>query len=105
MDNGDSVSDGNPDLNVAASGPAKEEDRIAGDGGALAVRPVDTGPGIFERAASTLGELVKMPSRELAPVQRTIALREKTAEIEYYTAIGLLFIVGLAILKGFFRGR
>ena len=46
-----------------------------------------------------------MPSRELAPVQRTIALREKTAEIEYYTAIGLLFIVGLAILKGFFRGR
>jgi len=51
-------------------------------------------------------ELMKSPSRELSPLQRTIALREKTAEIEYYTAIGLLFIVGLAILKGFFgRGR
>jgi hypothetical protein len=49
---------------------------------------------------------MKSPSRELSPLQRTIALREKTAEIEYYTAIGLLFIVGLALLKGFFgRGR
>lgn len=57
------------------------------------------------RAAETFGELVKMPSRDLSPMQRTIALREKTAEIEYYTAIGLLFIVGLALLKGFFGRR
>jgi hypothetical protein len=135
MDNGNSPSDGDPDLNVAASRPAKEEAASdGGDGGALAVSPVThrcalgaegcTDPihqrevnipshlelepakgsliPFLERAA----ELVKSPSRDLSPIQRTIALREKTAEIEYYTAIGLLFIVGLAILKGFFgRGR
>lgn len=53
----------------------------------------------------TARELVKSPSRELSPLQRTIALREKTAEIEYYTAIGLAFFVGLALIRAFFGGR
>lgn len=46
-----------------------------------------------------------MPSRELSPIERTIALREKTAEIEYYTACGIGFILLLALFRAFFGRR
>jgi hypothetical protein len=50
-------------------------------------------------------DLVKSPSTELSPLQRTMVLREKTAEIEYYTAMGLAFFVGMMLFKSFFGGR
>jgi len=59
----------------------------------------------MERVQEKVLDLVKAPSRELSPMQRTISLREKTAEIEYYTAMGLAFFVGLALFKSFFGRR
>lgn len=49
-------------------------------------------------------ELVRMPSRELARAERIEALKEKSAEVEYYVWLGIGLLV-LVALGGALFGR
>jgi hypothetical protein len=83
-----------------------EGERVAeSPGRALAQVVVIERPGLLERAVDKAAELLKPPSAELDPEKRIQALRLKTWQTQYYTAIGVGVLVLFALIRSIFARR